>query len=206
MIEEALQQFCQSPRRWLIVTVGTFAVGLVLVLPLVDVYRSGRDEKAALAEELTSARHIAASLEQFEQRVAERRRDLEQREAYAVSEESLPALRSTLVDLAKETGCSIRRLTVGAAASRPWSAGDDPIAARPATKRGEADTPFLLEWRPVTISISGTSASVRSLLERITTSGIMMHTKSLDMYPSGSSRQLLTLDMELWYFTLTRGS
>jgi hypothetical protein len=33
---------------------------------------------------------------------------------------------------------------------------------------------------------------------------MLMHTKAFDMYPSSPSRQTLTLDMELWYFTLVR--
>ena len=47
MIEQALRRFCESKHRKLIVIAGTFIVGLVLVMPLVDVLRSGRDEKEA---------------------------------------------------------------------------------------------------------------------------------------------------------------
>ena len=48
MIEQTLRRFCESKHRKLIVIAGTFVVGLVLVLPLVDVIRAGRDEKEAL--------------------------------------------------------------------------------------------------------------------------------------------------------------
>ncbi|HEY3395048.1 MAG TPA: hypothetical protein VGK58_20255, partial [Lacipirellulaceae bacterium] len=62
MIEQTLRRFCESKHRWLIVIAGTFVVGLVLVLPLVDAYSAGRDEKAALLTELDSAKNVAAEL------------------------------------------------------------------------------------------------------------------------------------------------
>ena len=48
MIEQALRKFCESRHRKLIVIAGTFIVGLVMVLPLVDVLRAGRDERESL--------------------------------------------------------------------------------------------------------------------------------------------------------------
>ena len=204
MIEQTLRRFCESKHRWLIVIAGTFAVGLVLVLPLVDAYSAGRDEKETLLAELESASQVAAGLEQFEIRVAEKRAQLEAIESRTVDEDSLATLREQLVDLAKQTGCSIRRLSVGAASSRPWAPGDDPITPSADAKQKESTAKFALEWRPVSVSLSGPSAALRAMLERVAGSGMLMHTKSFEMYPSSPTRQSLTLDMELWYFTLVR--
>ena len=113
MIEPALRRFCESRHRKLIVIAGTFVVGLVLIMPLVDVLRAGRDEKEGLLAELDSARNVAAEMKEFETRVAEKITQLKGFEARTVDDESMPALRGKLVDLAKETGCSIRRLNVG---------------------------------------------------------------------------------------------
>ena len=204
MIEQTLRRLCDSPHRWLIVIAGTFVVGLVLVLPLVDVYSAGREEKAALLAELESAKRIAADLEQFESRAAEKLAQVKLFEARTVDEASLPVLRGKLVDLAKEAGCSIRRLSVGSPSSRAWLPGQDPISAAVDAKQKESNSAFLLEWRPVSVSLSGTSASLRTMLERVEAAGMLMHTKSFEMYPSSATRQSLTLDMELWYFSLVR--
>ena len=63
-------------------------------------------------------------------------------EARTVDDESLPALRGKLVDLAKETGCSIRRLNVGrrfvaslAAGRKPDRAGGRQEAGRRKRRR-----------------------------------------------------------------------
>jgi hypothetical protein len=204
MIDETLRRFCESPHRVLIVIAGTFIVGLVLILPLVDVYRADLSDKTALLAELDSARSVAAQLETTEKLVAEKLAQLDVQEARTVDDDSLATLRGKLVDLAKETGCSIRRLSVGTGSSRPWVAGDDPIAPTTTAKPGATPSGFMLEWRPVSVSLSGPSASLRSLLERIAASNMMLHAKSVEMFPSNPSRQSLTLDLELWYFNLAR--
>lgn len=205
MIEQALRRFCESKHRTLIVIAGTFIVGLVLVMPLVDVLRSGRDEQGSLLAELDSARNVAAELQAFESKVTEKTAQLKGFEARTVDEESLPALRGKLVDLAKETGCSIRKLTVGGVSSRAWRPGENPIVPGDKKPTDPAAGPAAqLEWRPVNISLTGTSASLRNMVERVAAAGMLMHTKSLEMYPSSPTRQALTLDMEVWYFTVAR--
>lgn len=72
MIEESLRKFCESPHRWLIVIAGTFIVGLVLVIPLVDVYSAERDERSSLLTELGAAKHATTELKRFEVRVTEK--------------------------------------------------------------------------------------------------------------------------------------
>jgi hypothetical protein len=205
MIEQALRSFCEARYRTLIVIAGTFMVGLVMVLPLVDVIRAGHDEKEALIAELDSAKTVAAGLEKFEKRVAEKLAELEVFEARTVDDDSVAALRSKLVDLAKETRCSVRRVNVGNVSLRPWKLGDNPIGPAE-VKPNEPVSPFQLEWRPVSISLSGSSGELRSMVERIGALNMLMHAKAFEMYPSGPNRQSLTLDLELWYFTLARRS
>ena len=206
MIEEALRRFCESPKRWLIVTAVTFVVGLVLVLPLVDVYCAERDEKEAVLAELGVARQVTSDLGRFEERVATRLDELRVLEARTVDAEEVTEFRGQLVDMVREASCSLRRLNVGPASTRPWHEGDDPIALRSDTKRSDDDTDLDLQWRPVSISLSGSIAGLQGFLQRLEAAGMLMHTKTFEMYPSSSSRRTLTLDMELWYFTLTRGS
>ncbi len=204
MIEQALRRFCESKHRKLIVIAGTFIVGLLLVMPLVDVIRAGHDEKEALLTELESAQSVASDLKSFETRVNEKLAQLKSLEGRTVDDASLPLLRGKLVDFAKETTCSIRRLNVGGVGSRPWQPGQNPLATTPDKKLANANSNFVLEWRPVNLSLSGNSASLRSMVERLASSGMFMHIKNLEMYPSSPKRESLTLEMEIWYFTLAR--
>jgi hypothetical protein len=204
MIEQALRRFCESKHRGKIVIAGTFIVGLLLVMPLVDVIHAGRDDKEALLTELESARNVASELDAFERRVNEKLAQLKSLEALTTDDASLPKLRGQLVDFAKDTTCSIRRLNVGGVSSRPWQPGQSPIATTIDKKAAEGNSNFVLEWRPVNLLLSGTSASLKNMVEKVAGSKMLLHIKSLEMYPSSPKRESLTLDLEIWYFTLAR--
>jgi hypothetical protein len=204
MIEQLLRRFCESKRRKLIVTGGTFVVGLLLVMPLVDGIRAGRDEKEALLTEIDSAQLVVTGLETFEKRVNEKLAQLKTLEGRTVDDASLANLRSQLMDVAKQTSCNIRRLNVGSVASRPWHPGQNPVAAVQDKKPAEPASNFMLEWRPINISLSGSSAGLRSMVEKIADSKMFLHIKNLEMFPSSPKREATTLDMEIWYFTLAR--
>lgn len=206
MIEKTLRSFCDSRYRGLIVIAGTFIVGLVLVLPLVDFYMVERAEKAALLAELSSANQVAEKLDQYESRVAEKSTQLAKFEARTVSAESLPELRSMLMDMARETGCSLRRLNVETPTSRPWLHGDDPIEASEPGNAKPADEPveFTLESWPVNLQMSGSDANLRSMLDRMEADGMLMHTKNFEMHPANAGGKMLDVDMELLYFSLAR--
>lgn len=202
MIRKTLWTLSESPYRWLIVTGGTFIVGLVLVVPLVDVYSAERKEKEALLAEVTAASQVAARLNQFESRVDDRLAQLKELEARTVDQERLPALRDRLTMLVRQTGCSLRRLNVGEALSRPWYESDDPLGLRANVKRQDSQTNLDLQWRPITVSVNGTMAELRNLLAKLDADNMMVHTKMFELYPSSRGRKSITLDMELWYFTL----
>jgi hypothetical protein len=59
-----------------------------------------------------------------------------------------------------------------------------------------------LQWWPVSVSVSGSQESLRSMLTRMERDNKLMHTKALEMRPASAGRKTLALDMELWYFNL----
>jgi hypothetical protein len=181
-----------------------------MILPLVDGYKAARAEKAALLAELASAHQVAGMMDQLEARTTQKTAQLAALEARTVDETRLPELRTKLVELARESGCSLRRMNVGAMASRPWKSGDNPIAtnagAATAASGEAATTGFSLEWWPVSVSLSGTDVNLRNMLERMESDGMLMHTKNFEMHPASAGRKSIDLDLELWYFNLARSS
>ena len=206
MIEQTLRTFCESRRRWLIVIAGTFVVALVLILPLADLYFAERNAKVELSAELADTHQVVDTIAESEAHLAAKTAELKTYEARVVDEQSLPALRTRLVELARDTGCSLRRLNVGSASTRPWHEADDPTTSDTKAKSAEHTTGFNLEWRPVTVSVTGSNANLCSLLERMEADHMFMHTKNFEMHPDGEGRKNLNLDMELWYFNLARGA
>ena len=86
MIEQALRRFCEFKHRKLTVIAGTIIVGLLLVMPLVDSIRAGRDEREALLGELESAQSVASDLKPFETRVTEKLAQLKSLEGRTVDD------------------------------------------------------------------------------------------------------------------------
>ena len=203
MIKQTLRSLCESPRRWLIVTVGTFVVGLLMIVPLVDVYCAERNEKKALLSQVEAARRLSVQIGKYEDRVEERVAELEALESRTVGERQLPTLRDRLVELARQTGCSLRRLNVGEPMSRPWNPDDLPTEQKVSTLgRKVTATGFELQWRPISISVGGTVADLRGFLEKVKADNMLVYTKAFEIYPSSAARKSLTMDMDLWYFTL----
>jgi hypothetical protein len=179
----------------------------VLILPLADLYLAERNEKTELSTELASAEQVVKTVADSDARLATKTAELKTYEARAVDDQSLPALRTKLVELARDTGCSLRRLNVGNESTRPWHEGDDPTAANDAkAKTSEHATGFNLVWWPVTVSVTGSNANLCSLLERMEADHMLMHTRNFDMHPDGEGRKNLNLDMELWYYNLAHGA
>jgi hypothetical protein len=181
-------------------------LGLVLLVPLVDVYLADRREKEALSAELEIAHKNAGLLDRFEKRVTAKLTELETLEGRAVPEERVAGLRDELVTYARDTGCHVRRLVVGQPQSRPWLVEDHPVKPRKDNQKTPEKTSFTLEQRPVTISLSGSLTNLRAMLDRLESHEMFVHTKSFELRPTSVNRKTLTLDMDLWYFALVRGS
>src|SRR5260221_5689483 len=110
--------------------------------------------------ELGTAQQVEVTIADSEARLAAKDAELKSYEARAVDEQSLPALRTRLVELARDTGCSLRRLNVGVISMRPWHEADDPTAMNDSKgKSTEHTTGFNIEWRPVTVSVTGSNAN-----------------------------------------------
>lgn len=198
-MNELLDRFCESPRRWLIVTGVTIVLALLIVLPQVDVYTAMRDEGERLRGELVESQRVAAELPAFEQRVQDGRKALDALEARTVNEETLAAFRNELVERVRQSGCQVRRINVGTTQGRPWVKQDNPL--NESAPAGEP-TPFVLEARPVSLTVAGNLSQVRALLGSMASDGKMAVLRSLDLRPAGANRKGVQVDLEVVYFAL----
>ncbi len=203
MIEQTLRTLVESRYRWLIVISVTSAIGLALLLPLVDDYFAGRKEKADLTRELENSRLAAQQLEPLEKRVGEETSKLDELLRRTVSEKQVSLYRGRLVDLARRTGCQIRRITVGTVHTRPWHEKDDPLADRVDPAAVGKETGLQLRRQPVSVSVSGSMSNLQSLLEEMRKDRMLMHTRNFDLRPAGQNRRMVNLEMELWFFDLS---
>ncbi|MEM9185561.1 MAG: hypothetical protein AAGB00_03605 [Planctomycetota bacterium] len=197
-----VDRFCESRHRWLIVTGATFLASLVTILPQADQYLTLRADEDEKTEELDEARQTAQMLAGLRDRVVETTSELEALERRTLPEEAVSDFRNQLVEMVRESGCQVRRIGVGGVRVRQWRENDRPLA-EPSEKAGP-DTPFQLETRAVSLSVTGSMTEVRELLGKIESNGMMNHAKGLDLRPAGRGGRV-QMELELWCFALTRG-
>lgn len=204
MNESILRRFCESPRRGLVVTIVTGLFGLVVMIPLADDYFNSRENRADLEAKLADAKQSQQALPGLEQKTKEIEALLDAREAQCVTEASLSDYRTRLVDTIRDTGCRIQRLDLAQPMSRPWIEADSPLIDRPRPDKNAKVTPYNLEKRTLSLSVAGRVTDILALLEKLEHEPTLAYPQSLEFRATDNSSDLVTLDMQMWLFSLER--
>jgi hypothetical protein len=204
MNDSLIRKFCESRHRWLIVATATGLLGLVALLPMVDDYFDKRSSHSDLSDKLAAARITAETLPSLEKQAAGIREELQSLEVRTVDDANLARFRSRLVEQVRDAGCQIRRLEVGATTRRAWKEKDDPLLE--VSMPGGADTPFALERRSVVLSVDGNTAAVQDLLARLEKERTLAHPHRMQLQAASNVGDTVTVELELWLFTLSRNS
>ncbi len=148
---------------------------------------------------------MAGELPRYESTLEGKLKELASIEGRTVRHATVAALRKEIVDLVRKSDCQVLRFNVGEVQQRAWREGDRPLSdATDVSAEPRAATPFLLETRPVAVTVSGSTAAVRAFLESVEKQGKLLYPKALEMRPSGPNRETVELTIELWYFALER--
>lgn len=204
MIKKALQTLIDHPRGLLIVIILSFGMGLVLVLPVVDEYSALRDQAEKLLQELDEAGVDQENLPKFEQRIVQQQAELAALEARAISDEQASEFRNKMVSLVRESGCQVRRVSLGEPRQRDWMENDNPVKPLQASNKKNNQTGFELKSRVFSLSVSGSPDHVQGLLATLNAAQPLAHTRSLSVRPADNSRDEVILELELWLFELTK--
>lgn len=203
-VYEWLDRFCESRHRWLIVTACTIVAAIATVLPQVDQYLGLIADENQQVELLAESQRTAEELPRFRERVSQTLDSLKELEDRMLPEERVADFRNHVIEIVRESGCQMRRIGVGNVRARSWHAEDNPIELN--AKNKSPKTPFTLEVRPVNLLVTGSTVEVRALLDQIESDGMLVHSRTLDLRPAGGNRSIVQLDLELWFFSLERGS
>lgn len=201
-MDDLIVKFCEDRRSWLFVTAGTLGVCLLFVLPCVDDYVAVCREESDIAAELSTASQSAELLPGFEQRRAKQMAVVAERLNGTLHEENEADYRNAIVKMVRDARCQLRRLNIGAPASRDWGNEDNPL--QKAAPKNLQPSGFQLERRQVNLLLVGSPANVRLLIERMEKEDKLVHVHAMDLKPGAGDGRRVELSMELWYFTLTR--
>ena len=202
MIELTLRRLAQNPRRWLIVTGATFALGLVTLLPLADEYERLQFSAEELSAQLEESRRLAGDLEQLAVQLEAELAELDQVEDRAVAGDQMQAFRAQMVTLVRKSGCRVRRIRTNPATSRPWFDDDDPLVTHASGKNDDDRTGYKLTSQTLTLTVSGGLSQVKQLLAQLHAQKNLAYTKNFSLKPTNAKRTEVELELELWLFDL----
>lgn len=203
MNETPLERVCNSPHRWLIVTGVTFLIALLTVLPQADVLLAARTERADLEKHREDALQTTGTLPQYESRVLEQEAQLATLTKQEVDEEHVTEFRRWLVEAARQAGCQVRRVNLANPIRRRWATNDSLLAEVKKKLPIKDASPFDLETRSLSLSVTGTTPEIQALLRTLDTDTRIKQTNGITLRPSGRNRKQLQLDLDLWYFALS---
>ena len=73
----------------------------------------------------------------------------------------------------------------------------------PESKPKKIESPYSLTMHQLTISVSGTLAGIKDLLNQLGSSGWLIQRRSLSLNPVRENRNQVVMDLELMLFDLT---
>jgi hypothetical protein len=205
MIEQLLWRFLEYRKRKQAVIIVTILTGLVAVWPAADEYIAARSRYSDARSDLEETERQLNNLPKFTQLFEKRRSELEKLEKQSLDPDAAQALRGTLLQLIRETGCTMRYVRLSDPVRRDWLENDDPLGIKSLTERG-GETPFQLVTRQMSVSISGPMANLNKFLERLNGIERLIHTNSISLQRSGQRTTTTALDMEILLFELARKS
>ena len=186
-------------RVWLFVTGGTLLAGLVFVMPGVDTCNALRADCNDLIESKHIADRTAEQTQKYESQVIAQEQQLTELRNRTLREEDVADFRNELVKLVRDSGCQLRRLNISSPRAREWRAGDSPLAAVDGQLPG---TPFHLETRVVSLTLNGSLARIRLLMDRVQASDKYAYARTIDMRPASHNATNVDVNLELWFFAL----
>jgi hypothetical protein len=199
MIKQTLQRFLDSRFRSAIVTTVTCVIALAVIWPAADEYFALKDRYEKSSATRTNAEATLAHLDRFEAAVVDQERELDRLQQRSVAPKTVHEFREKMLELARTTGCQLRRARVGTPVLQAWKEGATPLD--PAASQG-AETGYSLRSLPFSLAVSGPLASVKRLLAEIHDRQKLMHTKSFLLRPEATPSKDVLLDMELMLFEL----
>ncbi len=207
MIEPLLRRFLDYEKRMVAVIIGTILAGLVVVWPATDEYIAARQRTHDAQQNRDEAEQAIAKLPQFT-----RLHELKAKELKALSDQLVGAdaarkLQNDLMELGRQTGCIVLGAQLSEPTSRVWNENDSPVAGA-RSKSGGVETPYQLETRQLSLSITGPMSGLYAFLEGLHRVDKVIHARAMTIKGGnsggGKDNDTGTLDMNLLLFDLTK--
>ena len=194
-------------RRWSIITVNA-VLALALGLPAADEYFAQRQREVDLSAELEQAEEQLQRAAELSNRVSVVAQDLKEMEQRALFDVGEQQYRQSLVQLIRQSGCQLRKLTLEKPITRGWNPQDGLLSTRTQKPKGSKEDPaaYRLRTQKVSLSISGALTDVRAFFSELHREDNLMHVNGLSIRPNGRNRTNVVVELQYQLYGLERGA
>ncbi|MCA9123229.1 MAG: hypothetical protein H6822_28200 [Planctomycetaceae bacterium] len=207
MIEPLLRRFLVYEKRKQVVIIGTILTGLVVVWPATDEYIAARQQTQESQLAVEEAEHAIAKRPQYAQLHQRKTQELDVLAQRLVGDQAARKLQSDVTELGRKTGCTVLRAQLTDPATRTWNQNDHPVAGTSLKNTG-GETPFQLETRQLSLSVTGPMSGLYAFLEGLHRVEKVIHPRAMSIKGgdsmSGNDQDTGTLDLQLLLFDLTK--
>jgi len=208
MIEPMLRRFLAHERRNAAVIIGTILTGLVVVWPATDEYIAARQRTHDVRLKREEAESAIAKLPQFTRLHQLKANEVELLVGQLVGGDAARKLQSNLMELGRQTGCTVLRAQLTDPSSRVWNENDHPVSGTRLSNAPAVATPFQLDTRQLSLSIAGPMNGLYAFLEGLHGVDKVIHAGAMAIKggnsKGGEDKDSGTLEMNLLLFDLTK--
>lgn len=204
MDDQLIRTFLDSPKRVPVVIIATCSVALLTIWPAVDEYVALNDHRAQLVQSLAHAKQEVSEYGRLQRRAAQRAGELAEIKRRAVSGRQLHSFRTELVEMARSSGCRVRRIDLEPPVYQPWRPGSRRPQESSLSLAHDHDdeAPYRLRSQTLSLAVAGPLNNVNSLLRQLEVANRLIHAKQLSLRPADEKRTEVVLELQIQLFDL----
>ncbi|MDX1962089.1 MAG: hypothetical protein SFX18_02985 [Pirellulales bacterium] len=203
--ESIVRVMLTHPRRFWGVIGVTVGILFLCGLPEVDKYNELRAQARDFRAELAQLGALDQRFARYQQQLDRRLTSLRELEKKALTPENVQEFRENMVELTRDSGCTLRRIRVQDPQLRDWLENDDPLQFHTPTEK-ETKTPYQLQTQQLSIQVTGPLANIRAMLDKLSRMDRYFDTAGFVLNRSSEDTGLVDLDLQLLLFDLVKPS
>lgn len=203
--KSAMIRLLWHPAAAMVGIIVTFLVALVTLIPAAEEYSVLRERSEDVALSLEQGGRDQDWFPKLRSKYAEIQQELETHQRRTIDEDAAHALRESIVQLARDAHCHLRKVDLGNVRVRQWHKFDHPITTVSTAQRGKK-TDYELEVRELRLTLSGSLDEIQQFMQSFESLDVQMSIQQLNLRTLDVRGEQLQLELALQLFGIRRAT